>query len=257
MARRPEDRYASAGELRAALLAAVAVPDEPTIPPGVLDPAARNPYPPTPPVPDPGEGEPPPTFVQSERRWLVPTLLIVLVAVALGVAGVLLGRSDPGKLLDNVTGRTTDPPAAAAKLVSAKAFDPLGDGQEDDSQTSRVIDGDRSTSWQTEHYNTPIEQQKAGVGIYVTLDKATTISKLKLASGSSGWDAEIYVVDGPPGSDLASWGKRVGRKSNIGTGETTIDLTPKKGTSVLVWITHLSDQDGTHEVVIDEITPQS
>ena len=31
-----------------------------------------------------------PRFADSERRWLVPTLLVVLVAVALGVAGLLL-----------------------------------------------------------------------------------------------------------------------------------------------------------------------
>jgi len=259
MARRPDDRFATAGELRSALLAAVSVPDEPTLPLGVLDPAAGNGFGPPPTgstAQAAAEPAPPPTFVQSERRWLVPTMLIVLVAVALGVAGVLLERSDPGQLLDNVTGRDANPPAVA-KRVSAHSFDPLGDKQESDDLAGKVIDGDPSTAWQTEQYNSPIEDLKPGVGIYVTLDQAVSIKKLKLVSGSSGWDAQVYVSNGNVGPDLASWGKPVGRKSNIGTGDVTIDLTETKGPSVLVWITHLASQDGTHKVVIDEITPQS
>ncbi len=257
MARRPDDRYATAGDLRAALTSAVAVPDEPTLPPGVLDPAGDSYAPPMGPAPQPlADEEPPPTFVQSERRWLLPTLVIVLVAVALGVAGVLLERSDPGRLLDNVTGRRADPPAAV-KLVSANIFDPDGDRRENDDLAPRVTDGDPRSAWQTEQYNSPIEDLKDGVGIYVTLDQSTTIRKLKLVSGSSGWDAEVFVTDGPVGADLASWGQPVGRKSSIGTGDVSIDLDAKQGRAVLVWITHLASQDGTRKVVIDEITPQS
>jgi hypothetical protein len=122
----------------------------------------------------------------------------------------------------------------------------------------QLIDGNATTGWESEHYNSPIEDLKPGVGVAVTLDKPTDISKLKLISGSDGWDAEVYVTDGPIGSDLASWGKRVARKSSIGTGEVVFDLGGKhKASSVLVWITHLAQQDGTRKVVIDEITPQT
>ena len=43
--------------------------------------------------PTPPEGITP-TFAQTERSWLIPVVVIVLVALALGTVGVLFARND-------------------------------------------------------------------------------------------------------------------------------------------------------------------
>lgn len=162
-------------------------------------------------------------------------MLIVLVAVALGVAGVLIGNSDPSRILDTVTGKRANPVAAPVppEVASAHSFDPFAtDGNEDDTQLPRVFDGNPSTGWETEHYNTPIQDLKPGVGVYVSLTNPTDISRVKLISGSAGWDAEIYVVNGLVGKDLTSWGTPVARTSSIGTGDVNIDLVSWKAEAV-------------------------
>src|SRR5437588_114514 len=106
MSKDPAGRYATAAELRRDLLAVnlsddatVAVDHDRTPPGGVA-----------------------PTFVQSERSWLVPVVLIVVLAVTLGAVGLIFARSDTGKSLLATGGSPT--PGQAATIRSAQAFDP-------------------------------------------------------------------------------------------------------------------------------------
>ena len=86
MAKKPEDRYQTAAELQTALLSVdLRAGDITNVVAALALPL------PAPSGPDhtPPRGVPP-TFVQSERRWLVPTVAIVAVAVTLGVDRLLL-----------------------------------------------------------------------------------------------------------------------------------------------------------------------
>ena len=93
MARDPDQRYPSAAAFRAALLAAGrgAAPSQPlSIAPAHAASGdatvATN-------LPQRADHTPtgnPPTFVRTERGWLVPTVVIVLVALALIIGGVLV-----------------------------------------------------------------------------------------------------------------------------------------------------------------------
>jgi len=275
MARAPAERYPSASALRAALLAADADTGDDTRPPGpvaasangatlpaVPSYAARSPYPPQgrgwapDPTPRPAQS---PSFAQSERSWLVPTVLIVLVMVGLGVAALLLGRSHTGhSFVDKVTGQTP-PPVAPLKVLSAHTLDPLpvGDGVEDDADVGNVTDGNPATTWHTEFYRNTLEQLgKPGVGLYLTLDRALPLQRLVVSSPSGGWAAQVYVSD-KPGADLASWGQPVAERTGITPGTTIFDLKGVKGSAVLLWITHLGDEGSNHLVKIAEMTPQS
>ena len=259
MARDPAARFASAGAFRAALLAAErgSPAGEPlsfvksgrsadaTVATSRVD-ADRTP---------PGSG--PPTFVRTERGWLVPTLVIVLVAAALIIAGVLVAGGGGLPHIGRTANNSTASNAGTATIASVTAFDPFGDGAENNDKTGAVIDGDPSTVWQTEGYNDPAIKTKPGVGLYVTLSKATSLGALKVASPTAGWSAEIYVADTPK-EDLASWGDPVASKSGIASGTTTFDLSGKKGGAVLVWITNLGndppDESGRFHARIAEVS---
>ena len=257
MARAPDDRYADAAQLRAALLACVSgqpqivAPTDDTMVSRADDtppPRDRTPVPPraVAGVGDPsGEVEPPAGFGQSERAWLVPTLLIVLVAVALGVVGLLFGRSNAGKRLlgSSRAAATTTVPATPPKIASIRAFDPPpGDGVEDDQQLQNLDDGNPATTWHTETYqNAPSFGTKSGVGVRLTLDAPTKVSSLAVVSPSSGWSAQAYVSTGNPGNSLADWGSPVSSHADIAAGTTTFDLGGHRAAQVMLWITRLTD----------------
>jgi serine/threonine-protein kinase len=257
MARAPEQRYATASELRAALLAAGAAPSpEP-------DPAstslAPSPGAATTVTPGPAAtAEPPPaaapSFGQTERGWLVPTLLLVLVAVALGIAGVLLGRSGAGDLLggvrDAITG-TPDP--VPVELRAAAAFDPYGDDQEENGEdAANVLDGDPETTWSTQSYDDrDITLLKPGVGLVLTAAERAALDQLTLTGPTTGWAASFYVADADPGS-FEGWGEPVATGADLGPGAVTIDLEGVEGQAVLVWITDRGDGSTGNRVTIQD-----
>lgn len=244
MAKSPDARYQSAAELQTALLSTdlgaeeetnvVAAPRPPAAPVGAARPAGDAHTPP--------RGIPP-SFVQSERRWLIPTIAIVAVALTLGVVGVLFARSDAGHKLLNRTPSTT--PAASSQSIPTPTplpFDPPpGSGVEHDDELPNLVDGDTSTLWSTENYSTAqFGGLKPGVGVILRLDAAHKLQELKVTSPSTGWSAEVVVADSPKPT-RAAWGDAVASKKNIAGGTTTFDLGGKTGGAVLLWITDLGD----------------
>ncbi len=258
MARHPGDRFDDAAQLRAALLACVSgrptvhVPvDDATVTDrtAVAGVAVRDRTPIPPAVhagaPTAAPTARPPSFSQSERGWLLPTLLIVLVAVALGVAGVLFGQSGTGHRIFGKKSptTTTTTPLAPVSIVSAKPFDPPpGDGVEDDQDASKAIDGNPSTHWHTEIYQAgpSFGGNKKGVGLVLTLNRTTTVDQLVVQSPSAGWSASIYTTTAPPGATLASWGRPVTSRQDLPAGTTTFELGGVRAHSILIWITRLT-----------------
>jgi serine/threonine-protein kinase len=267
MARAPGDRYDTASDLRAALLAAGAAPASdvdltatnlvtvPTAPPG---PAAAV-APEAPPAPAP-------TFRQTERSWLVPTLVLVGVALALGVAGALLGRSGAGDLIGGVKDAITGTPEPTPMGISAvQAFDPPcerslcapgqrgGDDKENQELAALAADDDPGTAWRTEGYNNrDITVLKPGVGLVLQLESVRELVDLTIDSPTTGWRAQIYVARTDPGA-LAGWGEPVVTTDALGAGTSTLDLAGARGGAVLIWITDRGDAPGRAGVEISEV----
>jgi serine/threonine-protein kinase len=261
MARDPDERFASAAAFRAALLAAGrgTAPAQPlTIAPAHAPPGDATVATGLPRSADHTPTGNPPTFVRTERGWLVPTVVIVLVAVALIVAGVLVAGGGRVPDLPGIGGGGDSPTASnAITLTGAKAFDPPpGDGSENDDEAPSAIDGKPETFWQTQGYNDPAIRIKPGVGLYVTLAQAAKLKTLKITSPSNGWTVQIYVADGPK-SDLASWGTPVAQKGDISSGTATIDLGGHEGAALLIWITNVGtspDDAGRFHTQIVEVS---
>lgn len=262
MARSPEQRYDSAADLRAALLAAGAAPSpEADLTATSLTANSLAAVPAAPPMPpSPGAATvpatPPPSFRQTERSWLVPTIILVGVAVSLGIAGVLIGRSGAGDLIGGVkeaiTG-TPDPTLIA--LSDATAFDPFGDDQqENDDDADNVRDGNPETVWTTQSYdNREITRLKPGVGLVLTAEQRGELHELTLTGPTNDWAAAFYVADSDPGT-FEAWGEPVETLTGIAAGSTTVDLGKTDGQAVLVWITDRGDGSAQNRVTIQEAT---
>ena len=130
---------------------AVTVPPPPTIPP--------PPRVPPPPSTRPRATPAPAAASPSPRNWTGPALLIGLVLVALAVAGILLGSAVGDDLfgpdepeVPGVGGGGNGDDGEALTLAAA-AFDPEGDGSEDDGEAPLAVDGDLETAWTSETYD--------------------------------------------------------------------------------------------------------
>lgn len=257
MARDPADRFESAADMRAALLAAGAAPaPEPdltvasALPPDAAPPPAL-PQPAGPPVAAEPSG---PSFAQTERGWLIPTAIVVVVALALGVAGLLLGRSGAGDLLGGVRDAIGGSNGGSSvPIVSASAFDPSGDGHENDDLAANARDGNASTAWRTEGYNDrDITLLKDGVGITFALEGVHALDRIEIDSPTNDWTAQIFVAD-ELRSDLTGWGDPVATVDGVAAGTKTIELDGARGAFVLVWILDRGDASGRAPFTLNEL----
>jgi serine/threonine-protein kinase len=236
MARDPETRYPSAADLGGALLAIdlSRVDDEPhTSSIELIDPT---------PVPGVDVG-----FARRERSWLVPTALILIVAVTLGVVGVLVGTSNVGKdLFGTKQESATSTAGQPITFQAPRSFDPPpGDGEEHDSELGLLHDGDPATTWRTDRYDSAaLGGLKRGVGVVLPLSSVTELGTLFVDSPTAGWKASVYVADAPATS-LDGWGQPLGTL----TGK-SFDLGGRKGGAVLLWITDLGPE---HRVELAEV----
>jgi eukaryotic-like serine/threonine-protein kinase len=238
LARDPDDRPATASALRTAVLGAALEdpvgidPDHTVIVSGTI--ATTE-----------DEAD---EFVRSERRWLVPTMLVMVVGGALILAAVLLGSTEAGQqifdrareVVGGDTGDDVDGQTTAVSISGAEAYDPFGSGPpgENDDEVAAAIDGDATTAWPTEFYSDRTLGTKDGVGLVVSLDGAADLDRLAVTSPSEDWAMSVHVAENRP-ADFAGWGDPVATASGIAPGTTEVDLAGARGNTILIWITDL------------------
>jgi serine/threonine-protein kinase len=260
MARTPADRYASAGALRAALLAAA----RGEVLPASFAPAGASAdntvavLTPPPPVP-PADRTPPGGLPRSHvaprrpRRRAVPAALALLIGAAVIVTAVLVYGGGGGSGSRGPGGSSTDAVATGGVTIkSAAAFDPFGDGGENDADIGAVLDDNPDTAWQTEGYNDRRFGTKPGVGIVLTLAEAGALKDLRITSTSNDWTADVYVADTPRDS-LEAWGQPVEHKEGVQKGTVSFDLHGKRAGAVLVWFTDLGDEPPRTHLQVAEV----
>jgi eukaryotic-like serine/threonine-protein kinase len=234
--REPVNRF-DAAQFRAALLAGGGPPTPVADDTGVLATA---------------EGPDATGYGRSERRWLVPALVVVLLGVAVTVAGLLL-RDTTTPSSTPPTTATPTPGAgsgAAVPIAAVSTFDPNGRGTpgENDRLAPDAVDGDPRTAWRTETYESAaVFRAKEGVGLVLEFDEPTALSSLQLSGSTNGWEASLFPLadqdrlagDGPNAFDPTD----ADPVTTIGPvrGSVTVDLGGVITGRVLVWITSLGD----------------
>ncbi|HJR26381.1 MAG TPA: hypothetical protein VJ804_12970, partial [Acidimicrobiales bacterium] len=194
-----------------------------------------------------------PSFRQQERAMLIPTVIVVIVAVALGIAGLLLGGSGAGNLFDDVRDALGGGGGAPLQVTGATAFDPFGpDRDENGDLAPLAVDGDPATDWHTEGYNDrDITKLKPGVGLVLQLDGEHDLEQLEIDSPTNDWIVAVYVADSPQ-TTLEGWGEPITITDPLPDGTNEIDLEGRRGGAVLIWILNRGDEPGRAPATIVE-----
>ncbi len=245
----PDDRFDSAADYRAALLqqSPAQAGDTPALPRTFPDDVPEYDTEPT------MERE---SFSRSERSWLFPALGILLVAVAVAVAGLLFQRTTADT---DATGASTTTVTAAPdgtlRLASVGTFDPQGDQAENDAAAGTVADGNVATGWSTEVYNAAgFTSAKDGVGLVLNLAGTSRVDRLELDSAPEGWSGAVYVL---PAGGLEDFDPEAAQADGTVDGAATsvnVGLDGRQGAVVLVWFTDLGpeNQSAQFQVTVNE-----
>lgn len=202
--------------------------------------------------------------LSARARWPWGVVALALVIVAAVVAIILIDSSGNTPVVGNhetnkTPAKTTGNPVA---LEAATAYDPEGDGVEENEIEELAIDGNPTgTSWSTEHYETAnMEGTKTGpdpgVGIYVTTQAVAAPTKMTVRSPTPGWDAQIFAAPAGPPKGIEEWGEPI---AEVKDAEKTQEIDLHLGKSAkyfLIWFTKLSpasDQEGRYQVEISDI----
>jgi eukaryotic-like serine/threonine-protein kinase len=180
------------------------IPGEAT-PPNPVD---RRPRDPTP-AAGPGLRGKPAKGMQS-RTGPSMVIVLVLLAAALVVALVLWATIGRHRGSGGAAGSTTTPGTAVAAgpatITGVAAYDPDGDGEENDAQAAAALaDSNPTTNWKTVCYQRPT-MGKDGVGLVVTLSAPAT-GTLTFDVGTAPFQAEVFGVDADAvPTDFTGWG---------------------------------------------------
>jgi serine/threonine-protein kinase len=104
--------------------------------------------------------------------------------------------------------------ADGARIVGVIAYDPEGDGEENDAEAvAALADGDPETAWRTVCYSSQFMGAKAGVGLVVSFD-APTQQAITVDVMSGPYQLQFFGTDAEKIPDsLAGWGPELGIKA--------------------------------------------
>jgi hypothetical protein len=193
----------------------------------------------------PLDREAPPRRERARRSWWPLVLLLAGLGIAAIAAGVFLIGYSGGSKGHSGGGGTTPPQAVHLHAVSA--YDPYGDGTENDALVGNAADGNPSTSWHTEDYYDGLAAVKPGVGLVLDAGKGVSPAALAVTGSGDGLKARIETGSSPDGPfHLAS---RTGPVS----GTTTFKLS--RGVPARYFVVWITDVRGTAQ--IDEVRAAS
>jgi hypothetical protein len=194
------------------------------------------------------------------RSWVLVPAVILLLAVAALAAGFAIGRLEFGGPLgvrraneSQGNGSTS----VAVKIASAEDFDPDGDGSEHPEDLSKMLDGNPSTTWGTDHYNSAqFGQLKPGLGVWLDLGGTHDVTSVMIQSPLSGWTFELRSGPSPDGATTvleASDGETSFTADPSNT--TSVELgSPVRTDGILIWITKLAQDGGRFAAQIGEVS---
>jgi len=147
-----------------------------------------------------------------------------------------------------------EPTAPATALepvedVTASDYDPSGDDEEHGEEARLAIDGDASTSWPTEEYDTG-SLQKDGVGLVLAPAEGVPARGLDLQTSTPGFDMTVYGANSSvvPSSIDSGW-TQIASEDAVGReGRIDLDTAGRDFSHYLIWITELPGDENKVEI---------
>jgi hypothetical protein len=188
-----------------------------------------------------------PLRIRAPRRLLAVGAL--LLAAAAIVVALLANRTHTGDTGDAAP-RTVAPGIVRVKFSAVKDYDPEADGHESPNSVKLAIDGNRKTSWATEHYSAGLAGvHKTGVGLWVKTQTPVAATELDLISQFANWQGAVYGANGSVPKDIRGWQKLSGLFTAQSVNKIPLDTAGKPFDHYLVWITKLAgEQAGIMEL---------
>jgi hypothetical protein len=197
-----------------------------------------------------------PRFAMAEFRWLVPVVIVVVLAILAITVGVEVAKNLGSKKAPKASSSATAS-LNAIDIKDARDFDPppAGNGEENHAQVPNAYDGDAASAWSTRDYKTADVGGKKGVGLLFDLGSVVSIGRLQLQTSLPGWGAQIRVSD-QDGRTAEDFQQVI--SITAGSGVQTVMLPPgTKARFILVWITTLTqnhtDPTYPYSATINEI----
>ncbi len=202
-----------------------------------------------------------PEPLSTSRRLLYVAIGLVVLAIGLVALGRLfiggggivpisptttLG-ADPATTTTAASGTTVAP--GPVRVVDFGAFDPFGEGGENDEAIGDVLDGSASTIWRSERYQDPLSLVKPGVGLRFQVSGAP--SAVQLVGLTNGTEFAIYWAQDPPG-EIDGWERALSETAESST--TLFPLPRREGGHWLLWMTDFPQQpDGSYYGELGEV----
>ncbi len=176
--------------------------------------------------------------------------------------GVLGGSAAPATRTTTVAPSTPAPTASASEpadgataaeplaILKVEAYDPEGDGEENNKFTPKDYDGDKGTGWASENYRSEkFGGLKKGLGVIVDLGPNKKPQSVELDVPVAA-DIEVYV--GP--DNRLEGATKIGEQDKA-EGTVTFDVPADvSGQYIVVWFTELTtDDDGKRRARLDEV----
>jgi serine/threonine-protein kinase len=192
---------------------------------------------------------------RARWSWAAIALLVLVAAGALAAVQLISSGSTPGG------GGALKDKGSTVALSSATDYDPQGDGVEDSATVELAVDGNLSTAWSSEHYDSQTfagtkTGPDPGVGLYVTAKSPATPTEMVIRTPSPGWDGQIYAAASGPPEDLSGWGEPVGAVTEAAENEEVELNLSEPAKYFLIWFNKASparDQEGRYQVEISDV----
>ncbi|HEY1854723.1 MAG TPA: protein kinase [Solirubrobacterales bacterium] len=199
--------------------------------------------------------------LSSRARWSWAAIALLVLVGAGAIVATQLISSGNSPVGGGGGGGGAKAKGTMVEITGASAYDPEGDGEEDDSTIGFAVDGNPTgTAWSTEHYDTPTfagtkTGPDPGVGLYVDTEPAKPTAMV-IRTPTPGWDAQIFATSGNPPEGIEEWGEPVGEVEGAKkVEEISLDV-GKPAQHFLIWFTKASsarDQEGRYQVEISDV----
>jgi serine/threonine-protein kinase len=187
------------------------------------------------------------------RGWLLVPGLVLGATVAAIALGLWLGRLELGGPLgvraaveEPSPPPSTVPASVVLPLAGISAFDPFGDGTENDAGAPAAIDADLASAWRSENYFDG-DLRKPGMGLLLDLGETRTVTGFRLSTPHPGWAFGVAVGEDPDALATAADPAFTAGASMRGR------LEPATGRYVLLWIVSVVDVGDGNRAEVAEI----